>query len=60
MRRLILRSASPSRAAALSAGPACAVSGAGSTTMLPGSDNVISLSAYGGGGAGSALVMVAN
>ena len=30
------------------------------SAMLPGSDNVISLSANGGGGAGSALVMVAN
>ena len=30
------------------------------SAMLPGSDNVISLSAHGGGGAGSALVMVAN
>jgi hypothetical protein len=30
------------------------------SAMLPGNDNVISLSAHGGGGAGSALVMVAN
>jgi hypothetical protein len=30
------------------------------SAMLPGTDNVISITAHGGGGAGSALVMVAN
>jgi hypothetical protein len=30
------------------------------SAMLPGNDNVISISAHGGGGAGSALVMVSN
>jgi hypothetical protein len=30
------------------------------SAMLPGNDNVISISAHGGGGGGSALVMVSN